>query len=47
MALRVFDNLKKEDAKKPHEEIYVDGTKVYLRGIDPRFVAKTMNFALA
>lgn len=47
MALRVFDNLKEQDAKKPHDEVFVGGTKVYLRGVDPRFVAKTINFMLA
>ncbi len=47
MALKVFDDLNIDDAKKPHEEIYVAGTKVHLRGVDPRFVAKTINFMLA
>lgn len=47
MALRVFDNLRKEDAKKDVEEAYVSGTKVYLRGTNPRFIAKTLNFMLA
>jgi DNA polymerase I len=47
MALKVFDNLKKEDAKKDVEEAYVSGTKVYLRGTNPRFIAKTLNFMLA
>ena len=47
MALRVFDNLKKEDAKKDVEEAYVSGTKVYLRGANPRYIAKTLNFMLA
>lgn len=47
MAVMIFDNLKREDAKTPCEEIYVGGTKVFLRGVDPRFVAKTINFMLA
>lgn len=47
MALLVFDNLDINDVKKPHNEIYVSGNKILLRGKEPRFVAKTMNFALA
>lgn len=47
MAVKIFDDLKIEDVKKPYEEIFVNGIKIFLRGIDPRFVAKTLNFALS
>lgn len=47
ITLRVFDDIKIEDVKKPHEEIYVNKQKVILRGKDPRYIVKTLNFGLA